>query len=163
MQRSVMLVGVVALCLLVAAPVGAETNPAQSPVSSSCPNLSTAEPADTGLLAPVYEIQLGKDFVPPAVQTEATTSPVEECPVLRDCILGNKCGDNHPCQLVGPQVDNDTGLTACVDGPVIKRCPRGQTIHTVTADCGQCRCCSTFPACLCPLDCGTALLKWGCA
>lgn len=160
MQRSVMLLGVVVLCLMVAGPLGAETGPA--PISASCSTTSVAEPAD-GLLAPSYDTELGEDFVPPAVAPEAASPTIPPCPQLRDCPLGNRCGDNRPCQLVGTPMENDTGLQACDDGGRIKVCPSGQTIHTVTAACGQCPCCSTFPACFCPLDCGTAVLKWGCA
>jgi len=165
MQRSVMLLGVAALCLLIAGPLGAQTV-AQSPASSTCAPISVDEPADTGLdnglLVPDYDLQLGEDFVSPIERSEAA-SPVPPCPVLRDCPLGNRCGDNHPCELVGPLVKTDTGNQACEEGGNIKVCPSGSTIHTVTGACGQCRCCSTSPACFCPLDCGTALLKWGCA
>lgn len=163
MRRSVMLLGVAVLCLLVAGPLGAETGAALSPISTSCPNISVAEPTDDGLLAPSYDTQLGEGFAPPGVQPDAASPTVPPCPQLRDCPLGNRCGGSHPCQLVGDPVKNDTGLQACDDGGRILVCPSGQTIHTVTAACGQCPCCSTFPACFCPLDCGTAVLKWGCA
>lgn len=165
MRRSMTLLGAVALCLLLAGPLGAETS-AQSPAAGACALISVDEPTGTGgesdLLIPDYDLQLGEDFVSPTERSEAA-SPVPPCPVLRDCPLGNRCGDNRPCQLVGPEVKNDTGNQACQQGGEIKVCPSGQTIHTVTAACAQCPCCSTFPACFCPLNCGTALLKWGCA
>jgi hypothetical protein len=86
------------------------------------------------------------------------------CPQTRDCAGGaNSCKQSPgACQANGKTLDTDTGDEACQlsNGSVV-RCLFG-TIHIYTTKCGQCPCCSTFPACFCPLNCGERVTI-GCA
>lgn len=95
-------------------------------------------------------------------------APPPPCPVDSDCTgpagNGNTCSTNPAnCGVSGPGTKTDLGLTVCqLPSGLYFRCAPGSTIHTKSAPCAHCPCCSTFPACLCPLDCGQ-VLRWGCA
>jgi hypothetical protein len=137
---------------------------------------AASPPADPLALAPATRCladdpgaSWSVEFAPGAVveaQPSATASP-PPCPVERDCTgpagHGNTCATNSAnCQVSGPATRIDTGNPQCTlpDGSTFT-CPPYQTIHIKSAPCTHCRCCSTNPACLCPLDCGS-VVRWGC-
>lgn len=102
------------------------------------------------------------------VAPEAAAPAPPPCPVDRDCTgpagNGNTCMTNPAnCHVAGPGTVTDTGQRACTlpSGHYFV-CGGGATIVIKSAPCTQCPCCSQFPACLCPLNCGQ-VVRWGCA
>ncbi len=132
-----------------------------------------AEAAACSAVVPGAELaaQWSQELEKPAgvesdAEVEAGRKPVLPCPTESDCTgpagNGNTCSTNPANCGAGPGQKIDTGQRACSQGGLIFKCPRGSTIVIKTANCFQCPCCSTQPACLCPNDCGS-VLRWGCS
>lgn len=115
-----------------------------------CPNRGTS------ILDVYNEIQASSTPLP-----LCSTEDSPACPQLQSC-GGPTCVDDQPCHEVGRLKVETTEWTSCDDNGQVFTCPPGKVIKIERKDCAQCECCSTNPACFCPLDCGEAVLNWCC-
>jgi len=85
----------------------------------------------------------------PGMRPQSDSPP---CPSTSECAGPGDCSAG--C-YAGTESSTDLNIEACeLPGGGEFRCEVG-TIYLYTAPCLKCSCCTTFPACICPQNCGT--------
>ncbi len=142
------------LSLVFSMALASEKAPApETPAEPVCP----AEPAEAAEAASAGTSSLALASAPASPQS------LPACPQLQNC--GGVCGGITPCFMGDLVNEIDTGITSCTqpNGSTFT-CPGNKTIHIEEQPCLQCRCCNLLGPrrCLCPLDCGAAIISVGC-